>query len=85
MDIKEKKGAEIDITKNFWHRCGIVCVFHCLTEGVLQSKWTRLLQIANEIVRDWSDRKSGSNLFMEQNLKYECSKGRQQLCRLKKE
>jgi hypothetical protein len=62
LDLEEQKDAESDITTNLGHRRGIVCLFHRLAEGICPSKWTRLIQIANETGSDWRDRKSSRNL-----------------------
>jgi len=34
LDIEGQGDAESDITTNFWHRLGIVCLFHRMAEGV---------------------------------------------------
>ena len=33
-DVEEQKDAKRDITTNFGHRWGIVCLFHRLAEGI---------------------------------------------------
>jgi len=48
--------AESVSRANCGHRCGIVCLFDRLPEGIWKSKWTELLQIGKEIGSDWRDR-----------------------------
>jgi len=69
LGIEGQKDAESASRTNCWHRCGIVCLFGRLAEGIWQYKWTGWVQIGKEIVSDWCDRKLSINLGMEKNFK----------------
>jgi len=67
--LKGKRMLRVLAERIVLHRCGIVCLFGRLAEGIWQYKWTGWVQIGKEIVSDWCDRKLSINLGMEKNFK----------------